>query len=146
MANLDEKTRDAFDAAIDQDPDGEWGWERCEQVFVDSALIMTEKAAEVDDFAKAGREKNETDKEFANHLRRLVEVYKVRELPKHSDVAQSLRMSIPSLALTPMQVAEIVKRLESLVGMPMPDTSLSISLWMRSRMSMVPMKVVNGKR
>ena len=122
MANLDEKARDAFDAAIDQDPGGEWGWERCEQVFVDSALTMTEKAAEVDDFAKAGREKNETYKEFANRLRRLVEVYKVRELPKHSDVAQSLRMSIPSLALTVMQVAEMVKRLVSFVGMPMPDT------------------------
>ncbi|KAI1320732.1 hypothetical protein EDD11_010266 [Mortierella claussenii] len=75
---------------------------------------MTEKAAEVDDFAKAGRERQESYKEFANRLRRLVEVYKVRKLPKHSDVTQSLRMTIPSLALT-------VMHLVTFTDIPMPN-------------------------
>ena len=121
MANMDQEAGDAFEAEVNKDPNGDWGWKRCEQVFVDSALTMTEKAAEVDDFAKAGRNKGESYKAFGFRLNRLVEVYKVRDLPKHSDVAHSLRMSIPSLTLTVMQLAEAVKRLTTFVGMPMLD-------------------------
>ncbi|KAG0247213.1 hypothetical protein BG011_001853 [Mortierella polycephala] len=123
LANLDEKTADAFVVAHDEDPDGVWDWDRCEQTFVDSALTPLEKAAEVDEFAKAGREKTESYKEFFHRLKRLVEVYKVRELPKHADVTQTLRMSIPSLALTVMQIAEIQKMILKFIGMPMPDTT-----------------------
>jgi hypothetical protein len=57
LACLDEKTEDAFEAAYDKDKNGTWDWERCSQVFVESALTSLEKAAEVDEFAKSGRNK-----------------------------------------------------------------------------------------
>ncbi|KAG0012797.1 hypothetical protein BGZ82_002423 [Podila clonocystis] len=121
LANLDEKVGDAFSAAKDAEPGVHWGWNKCEQKFVDAALTALEKAAEVDEFARAGREKGESYKQFFHRLRRLVEVYKVKELPKHADVTESLRMSIPSLALTVMQVAEVQKRIMQQIGMSMPD-------------------------
>ncbi|KAI1286562.1 hypothetical protein EDD11_000233, partial [Mortierella claussenii] len=71
LANLDEKTADAFVVAHDEDPEGVWDWDRCEQTFVDSALTTLEKAAEVDEFAKAGRERSESYKEFSYRLKRL---------------------------------------------------------------------------
>ncbi|KAG9060961.1 hypothetical protein KI688_007788 [Linnemannia hyalina] len=70
-----------------------------------------------------GREKTESFKEYELRLRRLVEVYRVKELPKHTDVTQTLRMSIPSLTLTVMQLSETVNMLLKHVGMAVPDVT-----------------------
>ncbi|KAG0248299.1 hypothetical protein BGZ95_008121, partial [Linnemannia exigua] len=106
LANLDKKVADAFSIAHKKDPKGEWEWDRCKQVFVDSALTLNEKLEEVELFAKAGRDKGESYKKFEYRLRRLVEVYRVKELPKHVDVALSIQMSVPSVALTVMQMGQ----------------------------------------
>lgn len=124
LANLDEKVGDAFSVAKDAEPGVHWGWNKCEQKFVDAALTVLEKATEVDEFARAGREKGESYKQFFHQLRCLVEVYKVKELPKHADVTELLCMSIPSLALTVMQVAKVQKRIMQQIGMSMPDTMM----------------------
>jgi hypothetical protein len=123
LANMDRRTADAFAVARERDPTEVWSWRKCEQEFVQAALTPLEKASEVEEFAKAGREKGESYKEFFNRLKRLVEVYRVKELPKHADVTETLRMSIPSLALTVMQVAEVQKRMLTFMGMAMPDTT-----------------------
>ncbi|GJJ78500.1 hypothetical protein EMPS_10859 [Entomortierella parvispora] len=122
LANLDRKAADAFVVTREADRGSEWDWERCEQEFVDAALTPLEKALEVDEFAKAGREKGESYKELQYRLKRLVEVYRVKELPKHADVTQTLRMSIPSLTFTVMQIAEVQKRMLAHIGMAMPET------------------------
>lgn len=121
LANLDEKVGDAFSVAKDAEPGVHWGWNKCEQKFVDAALTVLEKAAEVDEFARAGCKKGESYKQFFHWLRCLVEVYEVKELPNHADVTESLCMSILSLALTVMQVAEVQKRIMQQIGMSMPD-------------------------
>jgi len=123
LANLDKKVADAFSAAHEKDPKGDWGWDRCEQVFVDSALTVNEKSEEVELFAKAGRDKGESYREFEYRLRRLVEVYRVKELPKHADVASSIQMSIPSLALTVMQMGQVMKMMLQHINMPMPEVN-----------------------
>ncbi|KAG0304505.1 hypothetical protein BGZ98_005441 [Dissophora globulifera] len=128
LANLDEKTADSFVIAHEDDSNGIWDWDRCEQAFVDSALTPLGKAAEVDEFAKAGKEKAESYKALPHNLRRLVDVYKVRELPKHADVTQALRMTIPSQALTLIRTVEIVKMLVKHTSMTMPDTTTLDSL------------------
>jgi hypothetical protein len=92
-------------------------------VFVECALSIHEKQTEVEDFARQGREKGESYAEFAARLRRLVEVYRVRELAKQSDVVTALKMSIPSLAMTVMQQGLIIKLLLEHVGMDVPDTN-----------------------
>ncbi|KAG0040472.1 hypothetical protein BGZ83_002530, partial [Gryganskiella cystojenkinii] len=76
LACLDEKTEDAFEAAYQADKKGDWSWEQCSQVFVECALTSLEKAAEVDEFAKSGRDKAESHQEYANRMNRLVKVYK----------------------------------------------------------------------
>ncbi|KAI1287915.1 hypothetical protein EDD11_010123, partial [Mortierella claussenii] len=123
LANLDRKAADAFVVAREGDPGSEWDWQRCEQEFVDAALTPLEKALEVDEFAKAGREGGESYKELHHRLKRLVEVYRVKELPKHADVTQTLRMTIPSLTLTVMQIAEVQKRILAHIGLAMPDVT-----------------------
>ncbi|KAI1286614.1 hypothetical protein EDD11_010581, partial [Mortierella claussenii] len=82
-----------------------------------------EKAAEVDEFAQAGREKGESYKSYYYRLNRLIEVYKVKELPKHADVTQTLRMSVPSLTLTVMEIAEVQQQMLKFIGMLMPDVT-----------------------
>ncbi|KAF9345683.1 hypothetical protein BGX26_002877 [Mortierella sp. AD094] len=121
LANPDKKVSLAFSSAHEKDPKGDWGWDRCEQVFVDSALTLNEKSEEVDLFARAGRDKGESYQEFEYRLRRLIEVYRVKEPPKHADVALSIQMSIPSLALTVMQMGQVMKMMLKHVNMPMPD-------------------------
>ncbi|KAI8595657.1 hypothetical protein EDD21DRAFT_420438 [Dissophora ornata] len=123
MANMDEKTADAFVVAHDEDPEGVWDWDRCEQTFVDSALTALEKAAEVDEFAKAGREKTESYKEFSYRLKRLIEVYKAQELPKHADVTQTLRMTVPSHTLSLMELHLKVDALFEATGIKTPSTT-----------------------
>ncbi|KAG0314705.1 hypothetical protein BG000_005456, partial [Podila horticola] len=46
LPNLDEMVGDAFSAAKDAEPGVHWGWNKCEQKFVDAALTPLEKAAE----------------------------------------------------------------------------------------------------
>jgi len=121
LACLDEKTEDAFEAAYDKDKNGTWDWERCSQVFVESALTSLEKAAEVDEFAKSGRNKAESHQEYANRMDRLVKVYKVAELPQCADITETLRMSVPSLTLTVMELAETQRMLMEFIGFQKPD-------------------------
>jgi len=127
LANMDVKTSDAFAVAHANCPEvakgKEWDWDKCERVFVDCALTTLEKAAEVDEFAQAGREKGESFKSYHNRLHRLIEVYKVKELPKHADVTQTLRMSVPSLTLTVMEIAEVQQQMLKYMGMLMPDVT-----------------------
>jgi hypothetical protein len=123
LANLDQKVRDKWDELREKAKGDRWSWDKCEQVFVECALSIHEKQTEVEDFARQGREKGEAYAEFAARLRRLVEVYRVRELAKQADVVTALKMSIPSLAMTVMQQGLIIKMLLAHVGMDMPDTN-----------------------
>ncbi|KAG9067646.1 hypothetical protein KI688_011233 [Linnemannia hyalina] len=123
LANLDVKVQDALTGARKKDTGPAWTWDQCEQTFVDCAMTLHEKTSEVEEFAKMGREKTESFKEYELRLRRLVEVYRVKELPKHTDVTQTLRMSIPSLTLTVMQLSETVNMLLKHVGMAVPDVT-----------------------
>ncbi|KAG0254097.1 hypothetical protein BGZ95_006128 [Linnemannia exigua] len=121
LANTDQKVRDKWNA---QPGSGDcWSWDKCEKVFVECALTLHEKQTEVEDFARQGREKGESYTEFAARLRRLVEVYRVRDLAKQSDVVTALKMSMPSLAMTVMQQGVIIKMLLAHVGMDMPETN-----------------------
>ncbi|KAG0303083.1 hypothetical protein BGZ98_007003 [Dissophora globulifera] len=124
LTNLDEKTGDAFFIAHEEDPDGIWDWNRCGQAFVDSALKFSDKTAEVDELTKkAIGERAESYKAYSHRLRRLIDVYKVRELPQYAYIAHTLRMTIPSLTLTLMKVAQIQIMITKHVGMSMPDTT-----------------------
>ncbi|KAG9060754.1 hypothetical protein KI688_008905 [Linnemannia hyalina] len=123
LANMDQKVRDKWDELREKAKGDRWSWDKCEQVFVECALSIHEKQTEVEDFARQGREKGESYAEFAARLRRLVEVYRVRELAKQSDVVTALKMSIPSLAMTVMQQGLIIKLLLEHVGMDVPDTN-----------------------
>ncbi|KAG0037156.1 hypothetical protein BGZ83_003517, partial [Gryganskiella cystojenkinii] len=121
LACLDEKTEDAFEAAYQADKKGDWSWERCSQVFVECALTSLEKAAEVDEFAKSGRDKAESYQEYANRMNRLVKVYKVEELPQCADITETMRMSVPSITLTVMELAETQKMMMEFIGFQQPD-------------------------
>ncbi|KAG0041302.1 hypothetical protein BGZ83_002033, partial [Gryganskiella cystojenkinii] len=121
LACLDEKTEDAFEAAYQQDKQGVWNWERCSQVFVECALTSLEKATEVDEFAKSGRDRAESHQEYANRMDRLVKVYKVAELPQCADIIETLRMSVPSLTLTVMELAETQRMIMEFIGFQKPD-------------------------
>jgi hypothetical protein len=123
LANMDQKVRDKWDELREKAKGDRWSWDKCEQVFVECALSIHEKQTEVEDFARQGREKGESYTEFAARLRRLVEVYRVRDLAKQSDVVTALKMSIPSLAMTVMQQGLIIKLLLEHVGMDVPDTN-----------------------
>ncbi|KAI7818581.1 hypothetical protein BC939DRAFT_462564 [Gamsiella multidivaricata] len=131
LANMDAKARDALEAAYEKDKDGVWNWDRCEQTFVDSSLTALEKAAEVEEFAKSGRERGESYKEYALRLGRLVHVYRVQELPKHADVLQTLQKTVPSLALTVMNQGMIIKFLLDGLGLQAPNLD-TIDLFMKS--------------
>ncbi|KAF8925870.1 hypothetical protein BGZ52_006369 [Haplosporangium bisporale] len=121
LACLDEKTEDAFEAAYQKDKKGDWSWERCSQVFVECALTSLEKAAEVDEFAKSGRDKAESYQEYANRMNRLVKVYKVQELPQCADITETMRMSVPSITLTVMELAETQRMIMEFIGLQKPD-------------------------
>lgn len=77
LANMDVKVQDALTAAREKDKGPAWSWDKCEQVFVDCAMTLHEKTSEVEEFARIGREKTESFKEYELRLRRLVEVYRV---------------------------------------------------------------------
>ncbi|KAI7815901.1 hypothetical protein BC939DRAFT_508834 [Gamsiella multidivaricata] len=121
LANMDEKVDTAFEAAIRAKPDASWDWTLCEETFVNCALTPMEKSIEVENFAREGKEKGEAYDEYSLRLRRTADVYKIHELPKCADVTQTLRMSVPSMALTMMTVAYKLDLVMDRIGMEKPD-------------------------
>ncbi|KAG0320529.1 hypothetical protein BGZ99_004443 [Dissophora globulifera] len=123
MANLDRQTAKAFRLVFINDLDGVWDWERCEQAFVNSALTPDQKAQEVADYVRSGREQTESFVQFHRRLVRHLQVYRVHDMPRYAGVPEMLKTSFPSLVMTVMKQGALIDKLMKRLDMPVPDTS-----------------------
>ncbi|KAF9918022.1 hypothetical protein FBU30_000407 [Linnemannia zychae] len=89
---------------------------------------LDQKQTNVENFARQGCENSELCIEFGARFRRLVELYRVRDISKQADIANAL-MSQSSLDMTSMQQDLLRKMIIQHIGMTVPDTN-SVDLLM----------------
>ncbi|KAG0272307.1 hypothetical protein BGZ96_005388, partial [Linnemannia gamsii] len=123
LANMDRKASDAMNAVLSSDPNGKWPWARCEKVFVESAMTQTERTDEVEKVIKIGLERGESYKQYYHRMKRLMDVYQVKDLPKFADLLFLLQRAVNPDVLTMILLLRRISVLEGLAGVTPEDTT-----------------------
>jgi len=118
---LDSRINGMFSTQVSKDDKGLWPWERAISIFISCALTALEKVVAVEKFARSGRGKNESYAEYGYRLERMTGVYQVAELPQCADITETMRMSVPSLTLTVMEISEVLRHIIDRLQIPVPD-------------------------
>lgn len=119
---LDTRINGIFQTQIQTEPAGaKWTWEKSISVFITCALTTVEKGAAVERFARKGRGKGESYAELGHRLERMATIYKIDELPQCADVTETLKMSVPSLALAVLEVRQAVQFIIGQTNLTCPD-------------------------
>jgi hypothetical protein len=118
LANMDRKASDAMNAVLSRDPlvGNNWPWAKCEKAFVESAMTQTERTEEVEKLFKMGREKSESFQQYYHRMKRLMEVYQVKDLPKFADLLFMLQRAVEPEILTMILLTRRIAVLERLMG------------------------------
>ncbi|KAG9071721.1 hypothetical protein KI688_005936 [Linnemannia hyalina] len=123
LANMDRKASDAMNAVLSRDPEGKWPWARCEKVFVESAMTQTERTDEVEKVIKMGLERGESYKQYYHRMKRLMDVYQVKDLPKFADLLFLLQRAVDPSVLTMILLQKRIAVLEGMLGVAPDETT-----------------------
>ncbi|KAF8924467.1 hypothetical protein BGZ47_003999, partial [Haplosporangium gracile] len=123
LANMDRKASDAMNAVLSRDPEGKWPWARCEKVFVESAMTQTERTDEVEKVIKMGLERGESYKQYYHRMKRLMDVYQVKDLPKFADLLFLLQRAVDPIVLTMILMQKRIAVLEGMMGVAPDETT-----------------------